>query len=190
MTEQQKKDKLVKFYKTNKKMPSYREMAALFNFNSKNAVFKLVKKWVKEEFVCQDDQGRLIPNKLIQLVKILGYVEAGFPAPAEEQLLNTISLDDYLVARRDESYLLKVKGDSMKGAGIIEGDLVLVEKTNRAKPGDIVIAAVDGDWTIKYLRQKNGTAFLEPANPRFKPIFPKQNLTVAAVVRAVVRKYS
>ena len=85
--------------------------------------------------------------------------------------------------------MLKVKGDSMKDAGIIEGDTVLVERTSSPKEGQIVIAEVDGGWTMKYLRKKNGMPYLEAANAKYQPIFPRSNLRIAAVVKAVIRKY-
>ncbi len=86
--------------------------------------------------------------------------------------------------------MLRVKGDSMRDAGIMEGDYVLVEKTHDAKPGMIVIASIDGAYTMKYLRLNNGRPYLEPANPKYRPIIPKGELQIEAIVRAVVRKYS
>jgi repressor LexA len=78
----------------------------------------------------------------------------------------------------------------MRDAGIVEGDYVLVERTSDAKPGAIVIASVDGAYTMKYLRMKNGQPYLEPANPKYRPITPKGDLRIEAVVRAVIRKYT
>jgi repressor LexA len=77
----------------------------------------------------------------------------------------------------------------MIDAGIREGDMVIVERGANYKDGDIVIAEVDGQWTIKYFRNRQGQIFLEPANKNFKPIYPKEELTISAVVKAVVRKY-
>ena len=74
-------------------------------------------------------------------------------------------------------------------AGIQPGDLVIVERTNRPKVGDIVIAEVDGEWTMKYLRKRGTRFYLAPANAQYKPIVPKGELKIAAVVKAVVRKY-
>ncbi len=85
--------------------------------------------------------------------------------------------------------MLKVKGDSMIDAGIREGDMVLVERGKQAKPGQIVIAEVDGEYTMKYLRIKNGEHYLEAANEKYKPIYPKNALQIEAVVSAVIRKY-
>jgi repressor LexA len=120
---------------------------------------------------------------------LLGLVEAGFPSPAEEELFDTMSFDEYLIDNRDASYILKVKGDSMIDAGIQEGDMVVVERTNDAKPGQIVIAEIDGQWTMKYLRKRGTAYYLEPANRKYRPIVPTEGLKIAAVVKAVVRKY-
>jgi len=130
-----------------------------------------------------------IPARCCIRVKILGVVEAGFPSPAEEELLDTMTLDDYLITKREASYILRVKGDSMINAGILPGDMVIVERTTNARDGDIVIAEVDGQWTMKYLRKQGGRISLEAANPAYQPIAPHQELRIAAVVRAVIRKY-
>jgi SOS regulatory protein LexA len=183
-----KKEKIVSFYKKNKRMPSYREMMDLFNYNSKNSVYKLVKKLVSQNFVSQDDQGRLLPNKLYGQTPILGLVEAGFPTDAQEDFVDTVSLDEFLIDNKESTYLLEVKGESMKDAGILPGDLVLVEKASHADFGRIVIAEVDGEWTMKFLEKKNGKICLMPANKKFKPIYPDQDLKIAAIVKGVIRK--
>jgi SOS regulatory protein LexA len=122
--------------------------------------------------------------------KVLGLVEAGFPSPAEEELRDTLSLDEFLVGNPDASFLLKVSGDSMTGAGILPGDLVIVDRGQTAKSGDIVIAEVDGEWTMKFLKKSGDTVYLVPANPRYKPIRPQHELRITGVVTAVVRKYT
>ena len=85
--------------------------------------------------------------------------------------------------------MLEVDGDSMIDAHIEKGDMVLVEKTNVAKDGEIVIAEVDGEFTMKYFRKDGPKVWLEPANKNYKPIYPTQSLNVVAVLKAVVRKY-
>lgn len=182
--------KISSFYQQHKRLPSYTEIMALCGFRSKNSAFKLVQKLIKENVISKDRQGKLIPRRLFGEIKILGLVEAGFPSAAEEELVDTMSLDDYLIKNKEASYLLKIKGDSMIEAGICEGDMVIAERTNDPKVGNIVIAEVDGGWTIKFLRKKNGQFYLEPANKNFKPIFPAEDLKVAAVVKAVIRKYN
>ncbi len=181
--------KIAGFYSDHKRMPSYSEIAELCGFSSKNSVFRLVAKLASEGKVNKDKQGRLIPKKLFGEIKVLGIVEAGFPGAAEEDHSDTLSLDEYLIDNKDATYMLKVKGDSMIDAGIQEGDLVLVERGREAQEGDIVIAEVDGSWTMKYYRKRGKLFFLEPANRKYPLIFPKEVLSIAAVVKAVIRKY-
>ncbi len=121
--------------------------------------------------------------------RILGLVEAGFPSPAEEELSDVMNFDEYLTPNKESSYILKVKGNSMIDAGILEGDMVIVERRQTYKPGQIVIASVDGEYTIKYLQKKQNAYYLEPANSKYKPIYPKGEMVIEAVVVAVVRKY-
>ena len=170
-------------------MPSYAEIMALVGFKSKNAVYKLINKLVDEGVVRKDANGRLSPDRLVGEVPMLGLVEAGFPGEADAQTLDTIDVNEYLFDHKDVSYLLRVKGDSMIDAGIREGDLVMAERGKEAKPGDIVIALVDGGWTMKYYRRKGSQIFLEPANKAYKPIYPRENMEIAAVVKGVIRKY-
>jgi SOS regulatory protein LexA len=124
-----------------------------------------------------------------QSYRVLGLVEAGFPSPAEEELRDTLSLDEFLIQNPDACFLLKVSGDSMTGAGILPGDLVIVDRGQTGKSGDIVIAEVDGEWTMKYLKKSGDSVYLVPANPSYKPVKPKHELKIAGVVTAVVRKY-
>jgi len=180
--------KIGRFYRTYKRMPSYAEMAKIFGYASKNAVYRAVNNLIDDGVVSKDASGRLVPERLFG-VRLLGLVEAGFPSPAEEELADTVTIDEYLIENHSATYLLKVKGDSMKDAGIYEGDLVVVERSEAAREGDIVIAEVDGDWTMKYLRKKSGRFYLEPANEAYEPIYPDNGMTVAAIVRGVIRKY-
>jgi repressor LexA len=181
--------KIKKFYQDTGRMPSYAEIGSLTGLRSKNAVFKFVAKLERMKVVEKDTKGRLIPLAVARPVRVLGTVEAGFPSPAEEELVDTLSLDEFLIQNREATFLLKVSGDSMSGAGILPGDMVIVDKGLTAKSGDIVIAQVDGEWTMKYLRKRGDTVTLVPANPKYQPIRPKNELKVAGVVTAVVRKY-
>lgn len=184
------KEKLVRFYNRDKRMPTYREMMTLFGFKSKNAVARLVDKFIEEGIVAKDHLGRLMADVSLDSIPMLGSVKAGFPSDVSEELNDTINIDEYLVARKDNSYMLTVDGDSMIDAHITDGDMVLVEKTNIAKDGQIVIANVDGEFTMKYFRKdKDNKVWLEPANKDFKPIYPKTYLNIVAIVKAVIRKY-
>lgn len=170
-------------------MPTYSEMMKLFGFKSKNAVFKVVEKLMDAGLVAKDHLGRLIPAKGFSEIQMAGFVTAGLPATVEEELAETVSLDDLLVKNKSLTYMLEVDGDSMIDAHIEEGDMVLVERANTAKDMDIVIAEVDGEFTMKYFRKAGNKAWLEPANKKYKPIYPEHSLNINAVVKAVIRKY-
>jgi len=170
-------------------MPSYSEMAKLFGFKSKNAVFKVVAKLIDAGLVAKDHLGRLVPSKIFGEVPMLGSVTAGFPATVEEELADTVNLDDLLIKNKPLTYMLEVDGDSMIDAHIEKGDMVLVEKATQAKDGQIVIAEVDGEFTLKYFRKSGNKVWLEPANKNYKPIYPAHSLNVNAVLKAVIRKY-
>ncbi len=180
---------IAKFYRDAGRMPSFSEIGEIIGLQSKNAVSKLVDRLVDLKVLEKDEKGRLLPASLASPLRLLGTVEAGFPSPAEEELVDTLSLDELLIQNREATFLLKVSGDSMSGAGILPGDMVIVDKGQTAKSGDIVIAQVDGQWTMKYLRKRGSTVLLLPANPKYKPIKPESELTIAGVVTAVVRKY-
>ena len=183
------KDKLIAFYKRHKRMPGYQEIMTLLGFKSKNSVHKLISWLVDEGIVTKDARGKIIPNQIYEEIPLLGLVEAGIPSEAEVDELDRISLEDFLVENKEKSYLLEVKGESMIDAHINEGDYVLVERSGSPKEGDIVIAEVDGGWTMKYYRKKGNKPYLEPANKKFRNIFPTESFHVAAIVKAVIRKY-
>ncbi len=183
------KDKIIGFYQKHGRLPGYKEIMALVGFKSKNAVFKLINKLVEEGILNKDNKGKITLNKVFDEIPLLGLVEAGIPETAEEIRGDTLSLDDFLVDHKESTYLLEVKGDSMIEAHIEEGDLVLVDRKGTPKAGDIVIAEVDGGWTMKYLRYKNGKPYLEPANKKYSNIYPEYDMKIAAIVRAVIRKY-
>lgn len=185
----QQKNKIISFYRRNKRMPGYAEIMNLVGFKSKNAVYKLINKMVDEGTVEKDSKGKLSPKKLFGEIPMLGLVEAGIPTAAEADAEETVSLDDYMIRNKESTYLLKVKGDSMIDAGIREGDMVLVERNDNPKVGDIVIAEVDGGWTMKYFRKKGEKIYLEPANKKYSLIYPEYDLKIAAIVKGVIRKY-
>lgn len=184
------KKKIEAFYRKHKRMPGYSEMCELFGFASKNAVAKVVDKLIDAGLVEKDSQGRLVPFPSEKEIPLVGYVEAGLPSPAEEMTLDRVTMDDLLLGRKEKMYLLRVKGLSMIDAGIHEGDLLLVEKTDQAKLNDIVVANLDGEWTVKYLREKRGRKYLEAANEDYPDLWPEESLEIGGIVRGVIRTYS
>jgi repressor LexA len=177
------------FFRDHRRMPSFAEMVDLFGVRSKSVVNFWVNKLIAAGVLEKGDRGHLAFTKRAFAIPMVGSVQAGFPSPEEEVLSDTLSMDEYLIARPDASFLLQVSGDSMTGAGIMEGDLVIIEKGREPKRGDIVIAQVDGDWTLKYFEKRGGQVVLVAANPKYPDIRPKADLQVGGVVTAVIRKY-
>lgn len=178
------------FWRREKRLPTYREMLELFGYRSTNAVAGLVRKLVQTGYLLQDGEGHLAPTrKLTGGVKLLGTVQAGFPSPAEEELVDVLSLDEYLIRRPEATYLLTVTGDSMIDAGIHPGDIVLVEKGVTPRNGQIVVAQVDGEWTLKYYVKDRAGVRLDPANKKYTFIRPRHSLIIGGVVRGVIRRY-
>jgi SOS regulatory protein LexA len=177
------------FWRENRRMPSYAEMIELLGVRSKSVVNFWVNKLIDADMIKKDAKGHLTFAKSSFAVPMLGSIQAGFPSPEEGALCDFISMDEYLIARPESSFLLQVSGDSMIGEGIRAGDLVIVEKGREPKNGDIVIAEVDGEWTIKYFRKQGKDVLLEAANPKYPVIRPKAELKIGGLVTAVIRKY-
>jgi SOS regulatory protein LexA len=174
-------------------MPTYRELTAVTGFRSTHAAYQLVTRLIDQGWLEKDAAGKILPGPLFHAVPVLGTVTAGFPSPAEEELADTMDLNDFLmtnVRHQEAINILRVNGESMIEAGILPGDMLLVERGAEACDGDIVIAQIDREWTMKFLRRRGRRVFLEAANKEYKPIYPAEELKIAAVVRAVIRKYS
>ena len=190
LTVPEKIHRLRTFCRTEGRPPVYAEMCTLFAYRSKNAVHGFLQKLEARGYIRKSPTGKVIPTgRLTGTIRLLGTVQAGFPSPAEEELVDVMSLDEFLVQRPEATYMLTVSGDSMIEAGIHPGDIILVERGANARSGDIVVAQVDGEWTIKYLRRRGRQVILEPANPRYQPIRPRESLTIGGIVKAVIRKY-
>lgn len=177
------------FYVRQRRMPSYSELLQVFGLRSKNAVFKRIARLIEAGLLQKDREGRLLPPMIKKPVSILGSIQAGFPSPAEEELQDIMSLDDYLISNPQATFLLRVEGDSMIDAGVHPGDLVLVQRNLTPRNGDIVIAHVDNEWTLKFFEKRQGKVILRAANEKYPPIAPRQELLIAGIVIANVRKY-
>ncbi|HBI84186.1 translesion error-prone DNA polymerase V autoproteolytic subunit [Orrella sp. NBD-18] len=119
-------------------------------------------------------------------------ISAGFPSPAADYIEVGLDLNDYLVRNKPATFLFNVKGDSMSGASIEEGDKVIVDRGLNPKHNDIVVAVVDGDYTLKRLYQHRGRVELRAENPNYPAIEFKdgRELFVWGVVIGVVRRYA
>lgn len=120
----------------------------------------------------------------------LARIPAGFPSPADDYVERALDLNEYLVRHPAATFMVKVGGDSMVGAGIVDGDLLVVDRSEEAVSGRIVVAVLDGEWTVKRLRVRNGARLLVPENPKYKPvrIEPGQELQIWGVVVGVARR--
>ena len=180
-------ENLQAFYKKNKRLPSYSEMLTLFGLASKNAIYKIVNKLIKQGYV-EKISGKLAPANLFFQIPLLGNVKAGFPTGAEEDL-SFISLDEYLVDNPNSSFMLRVAGDSLEGIGIYKGDIVILEKAKEANRGEIVLALIDNEWTLKIIEKIQGKTVLKSANPKYPDFYPHLSLEIFGVVKSVIRKY-
>ncbi len=188
---QKRKDQIISFYKKFHRLPTYEELTAVFEVKSKNSVHSYIQKFIEDGFVAKSDTGKLIPTKRLYGLRMLGTIQAGFPTTGEEEAMaEVISLDEMLVKNPQTAYVLTVEGDSMVDAGIMKGDMVIVDRSKHPKNGDVVVAEVDQGWTLKYFIQKGQNAFLRPANKKYKDIYPQDELRVGGVVTSVIRKYA
>jgi repressor LexA len=115
-------------------------------------------------------------------------VQAGLPNPAISDGYDLITIDDYLVKIPSKTSLVRVKGDSMIDAGIHEGDLLVVEQQPNANVGDIVVAIVNNEFTVKYLEREKGGFVLKPANKAYPVLRPKGGFEIFGVMAGLVRR--
>ncbi len=180
-------DILRRFYFKYHYIPSFREMKDLFHLQSPGAVGYWINHW-KEEGFLEVNKEKLIPTDRFFEFPLLGSIQAGFPQDEQENY-ETVKLVPFTIENPADTYVLKVRGDSMEGAGIIEGDLVVLDKSLRPQTADIVAAFIDDEWTLKYYFDKNGRIYLKAANKKYPDIFPKRKLEIGGVVIKVVREY-
>jgi len=179
------------YYAEHKTLPSYALIAELLGFKSKNAVTALVARFKLLGYLDSAPDKRLKPGRrFFERVLAESTVQAGFPSPALGDNQDSLSIDDYLVERPSQTVLITVKGDSMIDAGIVPDDVVIVEKRQLANIGDIVVAIVDNEFTLKTLGREGGEFVLYPANKAYPVIRPKGQMEIFGVVVGQFRKYS
>jgi SOS regulatory protein LexA len=181
--------KITDFFLDTGRMPTYSEIAEIIGVRSKSVAHFWVVKLLDAGIVQKDAKGFLTLTRNPRALKLAGEVCAGIPTSAEEDLRGIVSFDEYLVRHPETSFLLSVTGDSMIDAGIREKDMVIVENNREPNNGDIILAEVDGNWTMKYFCRKGKMVTLEAANPKYPPIIPQTDLRIAGVITAVIRKY-
>jgi repressor LexA len=170
--------------------PTIREIGRHFSFASTGTVRDYLKSLVNKGWIkLQKHQARAIELVAAAFrIPIVGRVAAGGPKIAYEDIEGYLELDQ-LVKNSADLFALRVKGDSMIEAGIMEGDLAIVKKQNSAQGGDLVIALIADEATIKRFRMVNNKFYLEPANNKYKPIPFTEETSIIGKVISVIRKY-
>lgn len=117
-----------------------------------------------------------------------GRIPAGFPSPADDYLESPLDLNEYLVSNRAATFLMRVEGDSMRDAGILDGDLLVVDRSVPSVTGSVVVVAVAGEYTVKRLRQTAQGVWLDPENAAYKPLQVRTDdeLVVFGVVKHAI----
>ncbi len=182
--------------------PTYREIGDALEISSTNGVADHVKALVRKGYIRKAKGGAARGLQLTEKagdtprgdtihVPLVGTVAAGIPMLAEENLEDGLQLDASMVTGTGRFFALRVRGDSMIEEGILEGDLVIVREQSEARDGDIVVALVDNEATIKFYFREGGRVRLQPAHPTMAPIFVEDSseLNIQGVLVGVWRQY-
>lgn len=117
---------------------------------------------------------RFVKERENQLPLYASGVSAGFPSPADDYLEGVLDLNAHLIREPNATFFVRANGESMIGAGIHDGDLLVVDRSVRATDGKVVIVALNGELTVKRFRKEKGKSWLMPENPKFNPILLKE----------------
>jgi len=177
------------YYAQHRALPSYASIGQLLGLKSKSSVAAMVARLKLAGYLDSTPDKRLAPtSRFFARPLAEAPVQAGMPNAVEDAHGDALTIDDYLIERPSQTVLIRVKGDSMMDAGILEGDLVVVEKTPSAKRGDVVVAIVDGQFTLKRLDLERGQFVLKPENKAYPVIRPEGALEIFGVMVGLVRK--
>ena len=130
-------------------------------------------------------------SNALQLPFFAHKVPAGFPSPADDHVEKRLDLNDYLINQKEATFFIAIKGDSMIDASIHDGDIVIVDRSKQARIGDIVLASIDGEFTVKTLAKYSSKPRLVPANKNYKYIDIAENMDfeIWGVITGAVRKF-
>lgn len=193
LTEKQKQ--VLKFIYENIKStnlpPTIREIAHHFEFSSTGTVRDYLKALARKGYIklsAKKSRAIELVREAIFSIPILGRVHAGLPSLAVEEIEGYLDLDS-LVFSDDSTFALRVKGDSMTGAGIFPDDLVLVRRQAMAQVGETVVALIGEEATVKTLQKRGNHYVLEPANPRYSFIPVNEDVSLIGKVISVIRRF-
>jgi repressor LexA len=181
--------KLRDYYVEHRVLPSFSGIAKLVGLRSTSAVDAMVKRMKRAGFVDSSPDRRLQPGKRFFERELADSVQAGAPSPANDVLSEAFNIDEYLIDLPSRTCMLKVRGESMVEAGLLPGDTVIVKKEAPTDLGDIVVALVDREYTVKYLAKDKDGFYLKPGNKGYENIRAKNDLQIFGLVIGAFRKY-
>lgn len=178
------------YYAEHRVLPSYARLMSLLGFASKSAVKKVLERLEGTGMLERTSDGDWAPSeRFFDRAIATQPVPAGMPISADSDVHEQITIDRFLIQQPNKTVLIRVKGDSMVDAGIHDGDLAVVERKTEATQGDIVVAVVDDQFTLKTLARDKDGYHLLPANPNYPVIRPNGKLEIFGVLVGLVRKY-
>lgn len=181
--------RLQDYYARCRSVPSYERLRDLWELSSRSAVGKVLQRLNREGFVERSPDGDWVPARpFFERPLAQQSVQAGTPASDAEAGIAPTLLDELLVDEPSRTLLLRIRGDSMRGANIFEDDVVVVERRAQASPGDIVVALLDGELTVKRLLKDAQGWLLHPENSDFADLRPQGALELVGVVVGLARR--
>lgn len=178
------------YFASYRSLPSYSFMQQLLNMRSKDTISKLISRLKLMGFLDVAPDKKLSPGRrFFERPLSNATVQAGAFTASYAEGCDYITIDEHLVKKPSISELIPVVGDSMKDLGILDGDIVVVEKRPFANLGDIVVAIIDDKFTIKTLGKEKDSYVLIPANKDFETIRPKEQFFIYGVVAGQFRSY-
>ena len=199
LTFKQKKllDFLVEYYNENNVYPTFDEMRDFLKIKSKSGIHKLLSSLEEKGYVNRlPHKARALSinssvNENEKNLPFLGRIAAGNPIEAITGRFEQISVPSYLINNKDQHFTLEVTGDSMVDAGIFDGDIVIIRKTEAANSGDIVVALIDqNEVTLKRFRSFKNSIALEPANKNYKiRLFGEDRVKIQGKLVGLIRKF-
>jgi repressor LexA len=182
-------EKLQDYYAEHKVIPSYSVLASLWGISAKSWVSECVRRFEEAGYLDWTPDRQLKPGARFFERRLADQpVQAGLPNPAIADGYDLITIDDHLIRVPSKTCLVRVKGESMIDAGILDGDLLVVEQQANANVGDVVVAIVDNEFTVKYLARERNDFVLKPANKAFPVIRPRGRLEIFGVMAGLVRR--
>ena len=181
--------KIRDYYAEHRVLPSFAGVAKLVGLNSTSAVAAMVHRMKAVGYLDSAPDRRLQPGKRFFERQVADAIQAGLPQAANDVLPEAFNIDEYLIDSPSRAVLLEIKGESMVDAGLMPGDTVIVKKGAPAKAGNIVVAIVDREYTVKYLAKDKAGFYLKPGNKDYKDIHAKDHLEIFGLVVGAFRKY-